>query len=79
MLLRRDVFDWLIIEINRRMTCLLDFTGENNFQLKCPIAYFAQITIQIARRGINILYYGKKGVSSAKNLAVVDRSLGSLM
>ena len=29
---------------------------------------------QIARRGINILFYGKRDVSFAKSLAVVDRS-----
>ena len=34
----------------------------------------------MARRGIKILYYGKRDASSVKNLAVVDRSSdGSLM
>ena len=31
MCLLRDLFDWLFIEINGRMACVLDFTWENNF------------------------------------------------
>ena len=61
-----------------------DFTRENNFvgllasvriinhfPLKCPIAYFTEITIQMTRKGISTMK--KRDVSYAKRLAVIDR------
>ena len=54
MLLGRDLFDSTVIKINKRMTCLLDFTKEKNFVglfarvrvktdflMKFPIVYFS--------------------------------------
>ena len=42
---------------------------KTHFPLKCQIAYFTQITIQRAHRGINILYCGKKGRVICKELS----------
>ena len=61
-----------------------DFTRENNFvdlfarvriinhfPLKCPVAYFTEITIQMTGKGIGTMK--KRDVSYAKRLAVIDR------
>ena len=92
-LLRRDLFDWLIVEINRRMTCLLGFTRENNFlglsawvRLKLIFHWNAQMFIFLKSpfkwlaEVLTFRTMEKRNVSSAKSLAVVDRSSGrSLM
>ena len=82
MFLRRDLFDRFIIEINGGIASLLDSMRENNllglfarariktdFLLKCPIPYFTSIMIQMARRGIDIFHYAKKGRIISKELS----------
>ena len=87
MLLKRDLFDWLIIETNESMTCLLDFTRENNFlglfarvRIKNHLQWNAQLLIllkSLFKWLADVLTFcamEKRDLPSTKSFAVVDRS-----
>ena len=65
MLLKRNLFDWLVIKINGMITCLLD--------LKCSNCLFFKKLQMVNTEVITFNIILKRDVSSTEGLAVVDR------